>query len=72
MSKQDNPDDPNAHRFANMSYINYLNKQQKMIERGHNYGDDEEDEDTPSEEESNLSDTKNPAIKKGQGKDSSQ
>lgn len=25
-SKFENPDDPNAHKFANMSYINYLNK----------------------------------------------
>lgn len=70
MSKLENPDDPNAHKYANMSYINYLNKQQKMIEKGQNYGDDEEEEDTPSEDDSNISDTKNP--KKGTGKNADQ
>lgn len=26
--------DAKSHRFANMSYINYLNRRQRMIERG--------------------------------------
>ena len=50
--KPENPDDPNQ-KYANMSYINFLNKQQRMLERGQNFGDADEDDENQSEEDSN-------------------
>ena len=52
----DPPPDPNAHRYANMSYINYLTRQQRMIERGISIDDFEDEEEGQSEDESNFSD----------------
>lgn len=40
----DPPPDPNAHRYSNMSYINYLTRQQRMIERGISIDDFEDEE----------------------------
>jgi hypothetical protein len=52
-SQMENPADPNIIRYANMSYINFLNRQQRMIERGDTHDNfDEEEEEGQSEEES--------------------
>lgn len=63
------PLDPNAHRYANMSYIAFLNRQQRMIERGALVDDFEDDEEGQSEDDSNVSgDAASPDDKVTKGK----
>lgn len=50
-----------------MSYINYLNKQQRTIERGANGQEIDEDDDNQSSDDSNLSED-NAAGGKAKGK----
>lgn len=51
--------DPNIHRYAAMSYISFLNRQQRMIERGADIDDFEEDEEnSQSEDQSEDSQSK--------------
>ena len=48
--------DPNIHRYANMTYINYLNRQQRLIERGQmNDEFDDDEDDAQSEDDSEIS-----------------
>ncbi len=51
-ARQEAPQDVNAHRYTNMSYISYLNRQQRMIERGALVDDFEDDDEQQSEDES--------------------
>ena len=68
-ARQEAPQDPNAYRYTNMSYIGFLNRQQRMIERGVLVDDFEDDEEGQSEDESEGADendktkTKTPAGK---------
>lgn len=54
-SKLEQPQDPNAHRYANMTYISFLNRQQRMLERGALVDDFDDDEEGQSEDDSNVS-----------------
>ncbi len=47
--------DPNAHHFANMSYIAFLNRQQRMIKRGALVDGIEDDREGQSENNSKVS-----------------
>ena len=63
--------DAKSHRFANMSYINYLNRRQRMIERGVLNDEEfvEEEEDGQSEEDSMLSHEEESPTKGAQSKE---
>jgi len=56
--KQEATPDPTQLRYANMSYINFLNRYQRFIEKGISIDDFEGEEEEQSEEESNASDEK--------------
>ena len=55
-SKQENIEDLSIVKYQNMSYISYLNKRQRIQEKIQRGGNGEEDEDNPSEDDSNQSD----------------
>lgn len=55
LKKEKNTSDPNAHRYTNMSYINFLNRQQRLIENGLIF-DDFQDERQSEDENSNSGD----------------
>jgi hypothetical protein len=49
--------DPNLARYAAMSYINFLNRRQRMIERGDTHDNFEEDEEENSQSEDESQDS---------------
>ena len=58
LGKAENCSDPNAHRYTNMSYINFLNRQQRLIENGLVFDDFDDDQEGQSEDDSNSGDNK--------------
>lgn len=67
--KQEATPDPTQLRYANMSYINFLNRHQRMIEKGVSLDDFDDEEEDQSEDESNASDEKSRTGKAATAKD---
>ena len=54
--KTENIEDPALVKYQNMSYINFLNKKQRVQERILRGGNPDDDDENPSEDDSNNSD----------------